>query len=380
MSGVGEMRVGVEVVMLSAPRAGVARYLVNMLSWMMRINPGIEFVLYSPGPVELMLPEGRWRLHADRNRQGRVANLWVQCRLPQLLAADRVSIFWGQNHFLPLRLQHHCRRILTVHDITALLFPQTMHPRSRLGAAVFLRKAVKLADRVVAVSKKTASLLELFLGARERVSVIYPGRAEVFQPVERQQAQRAVAARYALPEQFLLTVGTIEPRKNYGLLLRALAEMPDMPLLVLVGQPGWRCESIVSELRAWEKKGRVRILTGVEDEDLRLIYGAAILTVIPSLYEGFGSPVVEAMACGCPVLCSWTASLPEVGGRAARYFRSNDVTDLVGKLKALLASPAVLEQMREDGLKQAQSFSYEQAARQMLDLIQLEKKSLVGQT
>lgn len=363
------MRIGVEVVMLSAPRAGVARYLVNMLTWMMGLAPDIEFILYSPKPVTVPLAEGRWQLCVDRSWQGKVANLWVQYRLPQLLARDGVSVFWGQNHFLPLRLRHRCRRILTVHDITAVLFPQTMHPRSRLGADFFLRRAVKHADLVVAVSNKTASLLKVILGAGDKVSVIYSGRANVFQPVERRQAQSAVAARFGLPEQFLLTVGTIEPRKNYGLLLRALAEVPDAPLLVVVGQPGWRCEDVMAELRSWEERGRVRMLAGVEDSDLRLLYGSALLTVIPSIYEGFGFPVVEAMVCGCPVLCSWTSSLPEVGGRAARYFRSNDAADLAEKLKVLLENPATLEQMREEGLRQAQRFSYEQAARQMLALM-----------
>jgi alpha-1,3-rhamnosyl/mannosyltransferase len=141
------------------------------------------------------------------------------------------------------------------------------------------------------------------------------------------------------------------------------------PLLVVVGQPGWRCGHIVRELELWQQRGRVRLLRNVDDSDLRMLYSAAMLMVMPSLYEGFGSPVVEAMACGCPVLCSWSSSLPEVGGQAARYFCSDDPFDLAKRLKEVTEDRAELERMAAEGMRQAKRFSYELAAQQMLELM-----------
>jgi alpha-1,3-rhamnosyl/mannosyltransferase len=180
------------------------------------------------------------------------------------------------------------------------------------------------------------------------------------------EAGSYVGERFGLAPGYLLSVGTIEPRKGHLLLLRALDVVRDAPLLVVVGQPGWNCSSLLARMASYEAQGRVRYLGSVDDGDLPYLYAAAKLMVLPSLYEGFGSPVLEAMACGCPVLCSWTSSLPEVGGKAARYFRAGDAADLASQLACLLREEPSLVAMREAGLCQAVCFSYERTARQVL--------------
>jgi glycosyltransferase involved in cell wall biosynthesis len=140
-------------------------------------------------------------------------------------------------------------------------------------------------------------------------------------------------------------------------------------LLVLAGGVGWRCRSIVEQIRAQEDGGRVRYLGRVEDESLVALYNAARLSVYPSLYEGFGLPVLESMACGCPVLCSDSSSLPEVGGDSARYFRTGDDVSLCAELRRLLGSQSELESMSKSGLARAGMFSFRRAAEQLLDVI-----------
>jgi glycosyltransferase involved in cell wall biosynthesis len=139
--------------------------------------------------------------------------------------------------------------------------------------------------------------------------------------------------------------------------------------LAIVGGEGWKCRTILEQIGAKEALGGVRYLGRVEDEELSLLYSAAELMVYPSAYEGFGLPVLEAMTCGCPVLCSWSSSLPEVAGPAAHYFRPHDHDDLARQLGLLLADREELDKMSQLGLRQASLFSFRSAAREFLSIL-----------
>jgi glycosyltransferase involved in cell wall biosynthesis len=152
-------------------------------------------------------------------------------------------------------------------------------------------------------------------------------------------------------------------------LLRALRLVPSAPLVAVIGRVGWKAESIMREITAMEKAGRVRHMGWIDDPDLPALYSAAKMLVLPSSYEGFGLPVLEAMACGCPVLCSWSSSLPEVGGNAARYFRVGDSEDLAGRLKDLLSDEKLRATMSAAGLERAKQFSFRQAAKEVLGIM-----------
>ena len=370
MRSIHPLRVGVEVCALHAFRAGIARYLVAMLTQMMTLAPDVEFILYAPRPLALHLPDGGWRLRTDSGPCSRFANIWLQERLPAWLAEDRIDVFWGQNHFLPLRLRRPCRRVLTIHDLTAVLLPLSMPFRTRVTGRLLLRKAVRAADSVAAVSRATASQVVRRLGVdREKVTVIHNGVDAALAPVPQTRAVELVAREYGLPAKYLLCVGTIEPRKGHTVLLKALESVPDAPLLVLVGGVGWRCRDVVGRIRTFEAAGRVRHLGWVDDNNLAALYSAATVMVYPSFYEGFGLPVLEAMACGCPVLCSWSSSLPEVGGDAVRYFRPRDSGDLACRLRELVEDSVTLAEMSARGRLRAREFSYRTAAEQMLSLM-----------
>jgi alpha-1,3-rhamnosyl/mannosyltransferase len=178
-----------------------------------------------------------------------------------------------------------------------------------------------------------------------------------------------VTERFSLTGNFMLAVGTLEPRKDYLTLLKALRASRSLPPLAIVGAVGWNCSGILKAVREAEADGLVRYLGRVSDEELSALYSAAQVAVYPSFYEGFGLPVLEAMACGCPVLCSWSSSLPEVGGRAAAYFRPRDARDLAHRLNALLPDKGRLAEMREEGLAQAARFSFDRAAEQMVGVL-----------
>ncbi len=365
-----DVRVGVDVCAFADLGAGVARYLREMLVEMMAVSPNDEFVLYSPAPIKVPLPAGRWRVHIPSRRRSLFPGHWLRDTVPRAIADDGVDVFWGQNAMMPLRLRRPCRRVLTVHDVTGFVCPSTMRPRHRLSWMFNFHAAVRAADAVVADSQATAQLVHRLVGTpTDRVSVVYFGRSLGLEPVERVRAHREVAEFFGLPDEFMLTVGTLEPRKDHATLLQVVRCEVSLPLLVIAGAIGWNSRAILKLVRTAESEGRARYVGRVGDRELARLYSAARLTVYPSLYEGFGLPVLEAMACGCPVLCSWSSSLPEVGGRAARYFRPRATGDLSRQLANVLGDRALLNEMRALGLEQSARFSLRRAAEMLTDVL-----------
>jgi glycosyltransferase involved in cell wall biosynthesis len=341
-----------------------------MVANMMKAAPDFEFYLYARRPVEIPLAPGNWSLHLDARYARMPYVLWFQNRLPQILADDAIDVFWGQNHMLPLRLRRSCFRLLTVHDLTAVLFPHMMSNLGRVSSRLFYRAAARAADCVLADSQATARLARMCLGVDERrTRVVYLGCENGFGPVRVTQARTMVHERFGLPSTYLLTVGSIEPRKAHLTLLAALEAVPGVPVLAVVGNLGWHCRSIVAAIRRHEQSGRVRFLGPVSDADLAALYSAAKLLIYPSFYEGFGLPILEAMTCGCPALCRWSSSMPEVGGRAAAYFRGPGHGELASEIRRLLRDDAALTAMAEAGSLRARGFSFKRAADQVVGVL-----------
>ena len=364
------LRIGAVATGYGTVRAGIARYLGCMISEMMSLDPGAEFVFYAPRLADIPLPPGRWRLRTGSGLPSRFINPWVQRQIPEWATEDKLDVFWGQNSELPLRLRRRCFRLLTAHDLAPYVCPQTMGLRSVLARKFYLAKACRAADAVLAISDATAVSLVRLLGVKpQKITRVYEGVGASMRPVAAASARELAVVRYGLAGDYLLTVGTIEPRKDHTTLLRALRSIPGAPLLAIVGGAGWKSGPIVEEIAALERVGRVKHLGWVDDSDLPALYSAAKAFVFPSMYEGFGLPVLEAMACGCPVLCSWSSSLPEVGGDAARYFRTGDSADLAEKLRTLLSDDEQLRSMSVAGLARSGQFSFRQAAQQVLGIL-----------
>ncbi|MBN2464191.1 glycosyltransferase family 4 protein [candidate division WOR-3 bacterium] len=348
----------------------MARYLQDTLIEMMAASPKDDFVLYAPAPIDVPLPQGKWRVCIPRKRPGSLPGHWLRDTVPRVIAEDGIDVFWGQNTVMPLRLRRPCRRVLTVHDVTALVYPHTMQFRHRLSWALNFRAAVRAADAIVIDSQATARLVHRFFPtASPKLVVIHAGCPRELRPVTRCEVLQQTAERLGLPGKFMLTVGTIEPRKDYSTLLHIVRRDRALPLLVIAGVVGWRSGAVLRLIRTAESEGRVRYVGRVDDRELACLYSLACIMVYPSVYEGFGLPVVEAMACGCPVLCSWSSSLPEVGGTAVRYFRPHDVDDLATKAAELLRNHVLLSEMSCAGIAQAARFSFEVAARSLLDVL-----------
>jgi len=266
---------------------------------------------------------------------------------------------------------HRVPTVLTVHDLIYHLFP-AYHKRLNywyLNAAMPL--FVRRADRIIAISQSTKRDLMHVYGVPEaKVRVIYEAASPSFQPAV-PEAVAAVKVRYKLPDRYILALGTIEPRKNLIRLvdaLRILRQKDPSLALVIVGSAGWLYQDFFQHVEKLEDPRAVLLSGYVPDDDLPAVITGALVYVLASLYEGFGLPILEAMACGTPVACSNTSSLPELGGNAARYFDPMHSQDIAAAIEAILTDQALRRHLAELGLQQAAQFSWQRAARETMSL------------
>ncbi len=292
--------------------------------------------------------------------------LWQQLRLPRRLARGDVDLFWSPLITLPLRCP--VPAVATVHDLTALLLPEMHTLKVGWSLLPFLRLSFEQARRLVTISKATADDLAFhFPQVREKIRVVYPGIDPEFRPGE-PAAIAATRAELGAPEGFILFVGTLEPRKNVGALIDAWqilrAGNPRLPPLVLAGPEGWGSERLARRIRGLAPLG-VQSLGRVDRPRLVRLFQAARVFVYPSLYEGFGFPAAEALACGVPVVASSSSSLPEVVGDAGLLFDPGDAGALAVKIASVLENPSREAELRARGPVQAARFRWDRAAAEM---------------
>jgi len=258
--------------------------------------------------------------------------------------------------------------VVTVHDVAVLRFPEMFRTWQRFYTRVVLPRVARGARAVIAVSYATKQDVVDLLGVPEdRVTVIPNGLSPGIGPIASDSARaREVRARYALPDRFLLTVGSVEPRKNLPRLIEAVRLVGERSggrdiALVHAGPEGWLSHDIPAVARA-HGNGRVRFLGYVSSEDLAVLYSLARGCAYPSLWEGFGLPVLEAMACGCPVLTSRVSALPEVAGSAALLVEPTSVDEIADGLARLWTDDAMRTRLAQRGIERARQFSWERSA------------------
>ncbi|MEA3407295.1 MAG: glycosyltransferase family 1 protein [Chloroflexota bacterium] len=312
-------------------------------------------------------------------------------RVWRALVLLRQALHWPMNALLPGASLFHATEhllpplkdiptVLTVHDLIFERYPKYHKIKNYLYLKAAMPLYCRRATAIIAVSESTrGDIVDLYDIAPKKITVIPEAAAPNFrqQPAERVEAIRR---RYGLPPRYILVVGTIEPRKNLRRLVDACGPLfvDDLAdALVLVGSKGWLYEDFFQHLETLPWRKEVLHTGFVPEEDLPAIYGGALLTVQPSLYEGFGLPVLEAMACGCPVCASDASSLPEVGADAARYFDPLNTEEMTHCISQILRDPDLRQEMADKGLARARDFSWESTARQTLAVYQ---RALDGNT
>lgn len=261
--------------------------------------------------------------------------------------------------------------VLTCHDLIGSLFPENLPPISRFYWSRWLPFSLRFADVIIADSHATRRDIERLTSIPpERVQVVHLAVDDRFKPQTVEQIA-ACRQRYQLPERFILYVGTIEPRKGIDTLIDAFATLapkfPDLGL-VIAGKKGWYWQPILSKITSANLESRVHVTGYVEDGDLPALYCAAQMLAFPSRYEGFGLPVLEAMACEIPVVCSTAASLPEICGDAAIQVAPDEPEALAGALERVLNSPELADYLRQQGKIRASRFTWRSTALNTLNV------------
>jgi glycosyltransferase involved in cell wall biosynthesis len=311
------------------------------------------------------LPRQRWRLRAAASYFGARS---------MDHAFGGIDLFHATEHLLPVLRR--TPSVFTLHDAAYVHFPQYHLPRNRLFLRLMMPRFLKRTQAVITVSEFTRQdAVRLYSVPPDRLFVIPEGVDAAFHPIAEPDTLAEVRRRYRLPERFILFVGTIEPRKNLITLIEAYAALRQRadsslatPGLVIAGGKGWLYADFFDRLRALGLQEAVTLTGYVPDADLPALINCASVFAFPSLFEGFGLPVLEAMACGVPVVCSTAASLPEVVGEAGLLVPPEDVAGWVEALRRVLDDPALAARLRAQGLARAATFTWEAAARQTMQV------------
>ena len=324
-------------------------------------------VSYTPAPLD-----ERW-----------LYRLWYRLRLPIPVQwmIGQVDLFHSPDFVLP-PVAKGIPTVLTVHDLSFAHYPEVYTP----ALVSYLNKvvpwSVTRASHILADSKATKEdLVQLWNVRPEKVTVLYSGVNSRFQPVTDPPKLQQMRTRYKLGERpYILSVGTIQPRKNYQMLIRAFAKVAAVlpHNLVIAGGKGWLYDDILDEVNRQGVDGRVLFTGFVDDDDLPTLYSAASLYVFPSLYEGFGLPLLEAMACGVPVINANTSCLPEVAGQATVQIDPQDEAGWAVAMQAVLQEETSRAEMIEKGFVQVKKFEWERAAEELLavyDMLLIDTKN-----
>jgi glycosyltransferase involved in cell wall biosynthesis len=363
------MRVGLDGYPLCEPLTGVGHYTAELARALARNYPDCQFELIAPFQFDASVreqtqPDNLTNLKLVNLDLSSVRGRWWSLHLPRYIKRAGLDLFHGTNYELPLWNRR--RSVVTVHDLSSLRYPE-LH-RKQLARRMRLRLplAVKLAKAVITPTAAVKQELCAHLKVKPaKVNPIHEAPRQSFQPVPPDEAAR-VRKRLGIEDDFLLFVGTLEPRKNLPTLLKSFAQVlrhtPFRPQLVVAGGQGWLMDETFSLMRDENIHERLCLTGYLNDDDLRALYSSCRAFIYPSLYEGFGLPPLEAMACGAPVIASRIEALAETVADAAVLVDPLDVEGLGQAIAALLADESRRAELIEKGRARAAQFSWRRTA------------------
>ena len=369
------MRIGIDGFPLSMPRTGIGHYTFELARSLAILSPTDDFHLISPFAFDASIEEALLRdapanLRGLRPSQSLLHRRWWAIGLPLYLRQAKVSLFHGTNYEIPLWGRQ--PTVATIHDLSILLHAdkheEHLARRARRRLPLMARKASKIITATESVKREICEHLRV---SPDKIAVTPYAPRRSFRPVPSQETVET-RRRLGVEDEFILFVGTIEPRKNLLTLARAFDEImrrtEQRPQLVITGREGW----LVDELYSFIEKAGIRdrmLFTGyVAEYDLRALYSSCRVTIYPSLYEGFGLPPLEAMACGAPVITSSIQTILETVGEAARMVPPTDHQGLARAILEVIENEDERARLASAGLKRAAEFSWERTARLTMEV------------
>lgn len=369
------MRIGLDGIPLSKLKTGVGHYTFELAHALSSVSPSDDFELVSPLPYtcsinSLSEQKPLPNLQAVHAKTSGLSKHWWTIGLPAYIRRNPLALFHGTNYDIPLLGD--CRTVLTIHDLTSHLHPETLQTRSvrraRYRLPIMARRATMIITGTEAVRLEVCERLHI---SPERVVAVHHAPRPCFRPSPPNMTIET-KTRLGLDDDFLLFVGTIEPRKNLLRLIRAFEDVLKKsglrPQLVIAGPEGWLTNELFDHVKTRDFGDRLRWTGYVSDEDLSSLYSSCRAFIYPSIYEGFGLPPLEAMACGAPVISSRIPSIMEVLGDAAHLVSPTDVDALGQSIIQLWENPSERQRLSQAGKARAAQFSWERTARLTLDV------------
>lgn len=377
MSKGAQARIGIDVTASVTQGGGIGRYTRELVRALVEVDGERTYHLFHAKPPKRLpvanpLPKGdNVVCHGAPLTDRWLYRLWYRLRLPlhvQLLTG-KLDLFHSPDFVLP-PVGGDIPTLLTVHDLSFVHYPEAFTPALTNYLNTVVPWSIGRATHIVADSQATKEdLINIWKVDPARITVIYSGVGSGFKPVTAGRQISQVREKYNLGQTpYLLSVGTLQPRKNYQMLIQAFAPVAGHypHSLVIAGGKGWLFDQILAEATSLGIEDRVRFVGFVDDDDLPALYSEATLFVFPSMYEGFGLPLLEAMACGVPVLSANASCLPEVAGEAALLLPPHSTKKWTSSMMALLDDPSRRTRMVANGFRQARRFTWHKAARQLL--------------
>lgn len=367
------MRIGVNALQLTTRNSGVGQYIYHMVSSLLSISTDQFYIYLSRGntrPEWLARPDVKIKEILFSKEQVAFRNLYELFYYGLDLRKDDISLFWSPDTKIPL-LTPNIPLVITSYDLAIFREPETYQLSRVLYWRKLFKRAIQRSSCVVAISNTTRDdLIELMHVPPQKIRVIYCGVNPRFRSIKDGDILEHVRMKYGLPKNFLLFVGLFSPRKNIAGILKAFAILKDkfkIPhYLVMVGEKGWRYQADLELVNSLGLEKEVVFPGYIEDDDLPAVYNIADVFVFPSLYEGFGLPVLEAMACGTPVVTSNVSALPEVVGEAGILVNPYNHEEIASGVYRLLSDKKLSSELIRVGLERSGQFTWEKAAREML--------------
>lgn len=348
-------------------RVGSSEVCFRLLVELAKIDKKNEYVIYLPCEPTPDLPKEseNWKYKVIKNTK-----FWTIFGLTRaLLKKPKLDVFFSPTHYGPLFTP--CPEIISILDVSYKHFPELFTAKDKAQLAVWGKYSLAHSKRIITISHSSKDdIIEEYHVAPSKVDVVHLGIKEMANRMSSEESKKIVE-KHEVKKPFLLFVGTLQPRKNIARLIEALSLLKDKEVdMVIIGRRGWQFEEILEAPMKFGVTDRVHFLENISDAELPAFYEECELFVMPSLYEGFGLPVLEAMKYGAPVAASDISSLPEAGGNAAIYFNPEDSADIAKKIEKVLDDKNLRPEMIKKGHEQVKKFSWEKAAREVLDVFE----------
>ena len=368
------MKIGFDAKRAFLNRTGLGNYSRNTLNALKKNFPEHKYILFTPEIRKDIFPEQEsFEIYSPDNPTTRILrSLWRSISLTRILKKQEIDLFHGLSNELPAGIQKSkVRSIVTIHDLIFMRFPGFYKPIDRKIYYQKVKFATEFADKIIAISHQTKNDIVNYLKVNpQKIEVVYQPVSNKFFESANEKLQEQTIKKYGIPDKYILSLGTIESRKNHLNILKAIQQGKVETPLVIVGRSTTHVQKLLDFITEHQMEDKVYFLDQVPDEDLPSLYNKAELLAYISFFEGFGLPIIEAMASGCPVVTSNISCLPEIADDAALFCDPENINDIGEKIMKVLTDSKLKKTLIEKGKERAKTFSPQVAVKTLMEVYQ----------